>query len=107
MHIVLQKSTPWVTSAFDDFIDISSSNLNKQKPAKKENSKVSWSRKSSFNDVNNSQTGCEGAVSIDAYFRSSHSSNRKVVNSKKRPTVETDLWSDKHAPKSQVCTEWW
>jgi hypothetical protein len=47
MYIVLQKSTPWVTSAFDDFIDISSSNLNKQKPAKKENSKVSWSRKSS------------------------------------------------------------
>lgn len=120
-----KKSTPWVTSSFDDFFEDNSSfsKTNKQKqtrqdstksswsrkpssddlgscPAKQDTTNSSWSRKPSSDDLGSSRANVNS--SINSYFSSSKGSSIKISSSKKRPTVETELWSDKHAPKSQA-----
>lgn len=93
-----QNTSQWVTSAFGDFFGGDS-----QKSTKKTSSKPTWSQKKSSNDLSGSQTSNQGTLPVDKYFSSSNVPVQKFTTTKKnRPAFETELWSDKYAPKSQV-----
>ncbi|CAC5393974.1 HRAD17 [Mytilus coruscus] len=97
VNSVNKKTSQWVTSAFGDFIGVKT-----QKSTNKNSSKSTWSRKKSSNDLSSSQTSNQGSLPVDKYFSSSNVPTKKFTTTKKnRPAFETELWSDKYAPKSQ------
>ncbi|XP_076076265.1 cell cycle checkpoint protein RAD17-like [Mytilus galloprovincialis] len=97
VNSINKNTSQWVTSAFGDFFGGDS-----QKSTKKTSSKPTWSRKKSSNDLSGSQTSNQGTLPVDKYFSSSNVPVQKFTTTKKnRPAFETELWSDKYAPKSQ------
>ena len=106
-YVALQKATQWVASSFDGFGELGL-------PSNKEPKSRPLSQKSRLNNDTSTISGRNPrpeASGVKRTFeslkqaekeRSSNGFGRKTVTRRANKLPETDLWSDKYTPKSQV-----